>query len=249
MWQESILGCILKSVLEKEKKKKGRKANTKKKIQVEFKLYLFYHVLELYAEYGICCTVWIPMELSKYYIIFIVCFLYIYISLIYKNQNGRQYQHIQAVYILFLTRAILKGLTLRKIVFDVCVCMHCFTFVYRLVLQIWLKKGFTYLRRVLKCAFTPDMNLIVLRWPCVIDRMLNSHYSFDNCLKHGIIRKWGEGGGLWAFSCTYTLWLKQKTKLWHKLHCVCSCCSTSGHICIFFTRPLFCLPETATASF
>ena len=39
-----------------------------------------------------------------------------------------------APYALFLTRAILKGMNLRKFVFDDCVCMFCFMFVYRLSL-------------------------------------------------------------------------------------------------------------------
>ena len=41
-------------------------------------------------------------------------------------------------------------LTLRKCVFDVCVCTFCFMFVLGLVLWIRLKKGFSFMRRVLK---------------------------------------------------------------------------------------------------
>ena len=41
--------------------------------------------------------------------------------------NGRRYQQVLALCDL-LTGVILKGLTLRKCVFDVCVCMFCFMF-------------------------------------------------------------------------------------------------------------------------
>ena len=40
-----------------------------------------------------------------------------------------------------LTEVILKGLTLQKIVFDICVCVFSFMFVQRLVLWIDLTKG------------------------------------------------------------------------------------------------------------
>ena len=58
---------------------------------------------------------------------------------------------ISALYF-FLNGAILRGLYVWKLVFDVWVCRFCFIFVYGLNLSIWLEKGFTYLR-VLKCAF------------------------------------------------------------------------------------------------
>ena len=43
-------------------------------------------------------------------------------SYLSHRQNGRRYHRVLAVCAL-LTRVILKGLTLRKFVFDVCVCM------------------------------------------------------------------------------------------------------------------------------
>ena len=44
------------------------------------------------------------------------------IAILKIRRNGRRYQHVLALCAV-LTGVILKGLTLRKLVFDVCVCM------------------------------------------------------------------------------------------------------------------------------
>ena len=49
------------------------------------------------------------------------------------NQHGQQYQHVLACCnFFFLSRAVLKGLTLQKCVFDVYVCVFdvCLMFMY-----------------------------------------------------------------------------------------------------------------------
>ena len=46
------------------------------------------------------------------------------------------------------------GQALRKCVFDVCVFLFCFIFVYGLILWIGIERGFTYnFTRVFKCAY------------------------------------------------------------------------------------------------
>ena len=59
----------------------------------------------------------------------------------------------------------MSGLTLRKFVVDVCVCMFCFMFVQGLVLWIDVREGL-YVGEVLKCDFflmtefeCPEMSL------------------------------------------------------------------------------------------
>ena len=52
----------------------------------------------------------------------------------------------------------------------------CFMFVWQLVLWIDLTEGlYIYIRRVLKCAFTYDLSLTVLRW-------LNYYYYYPPCV-------------------------------------------------------------------
>ncbi len=86
--------------------------------------------------------------------------------------NGQQYQHVLALRAL-LTGVIMKGLTLRKFVSNVCVCMFYVCLATGFV--DWLDREFIYIRRVLKCAFTYDLSLTVLRW-------LNYYYYYPPCI-------------------------------------------------------------------
>ena len=89
----------------------------------------------------------------------------------------------------FVTRAILKGLTLRKFMFDVCVYMFYFRFVYGIdFVDLTWRNIDMIMRRILKLMC---ICLIVLRWPCAVDRTINRtmHYpgSYEkltlSCLK------------------------------------------------------------------
>ena len=61
------------------------------------------------------------------------------------RRNGRRYQHVLVLRGL-LTGVILKGLTLRKFVSDICVCM--FYVCEEIGFVDWLDRGLIYVRRV-----------------------------------------------------------------------------------------------------
>ena len=56
--------------------------------------------------------------------------------------------------------------------------MFCFTFVHGLILSTRLEKGVIYEKRPGKCTCS---SLILLSWPCVVDKMLKSSYQLANC--------------------------------------------------------------------
>ena len=60
-----------------------------------------------------------------------------------------------------------------KLGFDVSVCVFCFRFVYGRFCRFDLKKGLHMGGVLCICIW---QNLIVLRWPCAVDRMLKSNY-------------------------------------------------------------------------
>ena len=60
-----------------------------------------------------------------------------------------------------------------SIFFIWCLCMYVLFYVCKVIGFVeWLDRGFIYRRRVLKCAFSYDLRLTVLRWPCVVNRTL-----------------------------------------------------------------------------
>ena len=71
-------------------------------------------------------------------------------------QDGWRCQHFVALCGL-LTGVLLKGLTLQKLVSDVCVCIFYVCLAIGFV--DWHDRGFIYIRRVLKCAFAYDLSL------------------------------------------------------------------------------------------
>ena len=60
----------------------------------------------------------------KFYIVSVHSFFIFVFNQVSIRWNGRRYQHVLALRAL-LTGVILKGLTLRTFVSDVCVCMFC----------------------------------------------------------------------------------------------------------------------------
>ena len=67
---------------------------------------------------------YLPLSIYIRFVNFILCLFYFYFCLTWYRsirRNGRRYQHVLALCAL-LTGVILKGLTLRKFVSDVCVC-------------------------------------------------------------------------------------------------------------------------------
>ena len=75
----------------------------------------------------------------------------------------------------FLTGVILKGLTLWKFVSDVCVRMF---YVCKMIGFVdWLHRGLICTWEEFRNVYLL-MSLTVLRWPCVVDRTLNSNYYY-----------------------------------------------------------------------
>ena len=64
---------------------------------------------------------------------------------------------------------------LRNVLFDVCVCMFSFIFVSELTLWSLLEKGFRYYIKSFEMCIAYGSSLIVLRWPCAVDRALESN--------------------------------------------------------------------------
>ena len=105
------------------------------------------------------------------------CPFLFYITIWYQwiRWNGRRCQHVLA-WCALSAGVILKGLTLRKCVSDVCVCMYRFIFVQGLGLWADLRMGWC-TRRILKCLW---QCLIVLRQPCAVYGTLKSSYKITN---------------------------------------------------------------------
>ena len=82
---------------------------------------------------------------------------FVYFSLIWYRiigRNGRRYQRVLAL-CAPLTGVVLNGLTLRRFVFDFCVCMFYLVFAWGLVLWTDLTRGL-WVGGVLKCKFAYD---------------------------------------------------------------------------------------------
>ena len=71
----------------------------------------------------------------------------------YIRQNGRQYQHVIALYTFFLTGALLRGLVKSLCLIFVCVWINSVDLIWK---GFACGKGFACVRRVLKYAFAYD---------------------------------------------------------------------------------------------
>ena len=67
-----------------------------------------------------------------------------------------------------------ETITIRNVLFDVCICMFSFIFVSELTLWSLLEKGFRYYDKNFEMCIDYGSSLIVLRWPCAVDRALES---------------------------------------------------------------------------
>ena len=85
-----------------------------------------------YVQFAAIWHWYLPLIIYiMFFIIFIVSvhsFFTIVFNQVLINLTGWQYQHVLALGA-FLTVVVLKGLTLRSFLFDVCKCMLCFMFV------------------------------------------------------------------------------------------------------------------------
>ena len=81
-----------------------------------------------YEQLAAIWHLYLPISIYIRLFNFTLCLFYFYLTW-YRSirRNGRRYQHVLALCAL-LTGVILKGLTLRKFVSDVCVCMFCVCF-------------------------------------------------------------------------------------------------------------------------